>query len=424
MDIRLSYGKEGIDVTLPSELTTVVSPEFIPALPDQQGAIKYALRNPIDRSALKASVKSGGKVAISICDVTRPMPSHIVLPVILSELAHIPDKDITILVATGTHRPVTNQELLSMLGNEIVSRDFQIVNHDAFNENTLNLIGKTSNGIDVYLNNIWDESDFRITTGFVEPHFFAGFSGGPKMIAPGLAGFKTIMPLHNAEMIKHPKSVWGVTKGNPIHDTIREISRLSPADFSLDVTINKNHDITSVYAGDMSKVHIAACQFAKQTAMQEVPHKYDVVITTNSGYPLDMNLYQSVKGMSAAHQIIRKGGIMICATECSDGLPNVGRYKEILKSAETPTKLLEMINNPQYNQHDQWQVQIQAQIQQTSDVYIKSDYLSESEIRDAHLESIDDISDFVDTLVQNSKVPLKICVLPEGPQTIPYVQQL
>ena len=424
MDIRLSYGKEGIDVTLPAELTTVVSPEFIPALPDQQGAIKYALRNPIDRPALKASVKSGEKVAISICDVTRPMPSHIVLPVILSELSHIPDKDITILVATGTHRAVTKQELLSMLGNEIVSRELQIVNHDAFNENSLNLIGQTSNGIDVYLNNIWDESDFRITAGFVEPHFFAGFSGGPKMLAPGLAGFKTIMPLHNAEMIKHPKSVWGVTKGNPIHDTIREISKLSPADFSLDVTINKNHGITSVYAGDMSKVHIAACQFAKQTAMQEVPHKYDVVITTNSGYPLDMNLYQSVKGMSAAHQIIRDGGIMICATECSDGLPNVGRYKEILRSAETPTKLLEMINNPKYNQHDQWQVQIQAQIQQTSDIYIKSDYLSESEIRDAHLESIDDISDFVETLVHNSKVPLKICVLPEGPQTIPYVQQL
>ena len=422
MDIKLSYGKKGLDVTLPNELTTVVSPEFIPGLPDQQGAIKYALRNPIDRSPLKTSVKSGQKVAISICDVTRPMPNHIVLPVILSELKHIPDEDITILVATGTHRAVTKQELLSMLGNEIVSREFQIINHDAFDENTLNFIGETSNGTHVYLNNIWHESDFRITAGFVEPHFFAGFSGGPKMIAPGLAGFKTIMPLHNSEMIKHPKSIWGVTKGNPIHDTIREISRMSPANFSLDVTINKNHDITSVYAGDMSKVHIAACQFAKQTAMQKVPHKYDVVITTNSGYPLDMNLYQSVKGMSAAHQIIRNSGIMICATECSDGLPNAGKYKEILGSAETPTKLLEMIDEPQYNQHDQWQVQIQAQIQQTSDVYIKSDYLSKSEIRSAHLESINDITSFVESLVQDSKVPLKICVLPEGPQTIPYVQ--
>ena len=135
------------------------------------------------------------------------------------------------------------------------------------------------------------------------------------MIAPGLAGFKTIMPLHNSEMIKHSKSKWGITKGNPIHDTIREISSMSAADFSLDVTINKNHDITSVYAGDMSKVHTAACRFAKQTAMREVPHKYDIVITTNSGYPLDMNLYQSVKGMSAAHQIIKNNGIMICATE-------------------------------------------------------------------------------------------------------------
>ena len=180
-----------------------MSPEFIPGLPDQQGAIKYALRHPIDRSPLKTSVRSGQKVAISICDVTRPMPNHIVLPVILSELKHIPDEDITILVATGTHRAVTKQELLSMLGNEIVSREFQIVNHDAFDENTLNFIGETSNGTHVYLNNIWHESDFRITAGFVEPHFFAGFSGGPKMIAPGLAGFKTIMPLHNSETVSY-----------------------------------------------------------------------------------------------------------------------------------------------------------------------------------------------------------------------------
>ena len=422
MDINLSYGKKGLTVQLPTDLTTIVSPEFIPALPDQQGAIKHVLRNPIKKPPLKTSVKPGQKVAISICDVTRPMPNHTVLPIVLSELNHIPEEDITILIATGTHRAVTKSELTSMLGDSILSKKYKIINHDAFDENTLTLVGNTVNGIDVYLNDRWVNSDFRITLGFVEPHFFAGFSGGPKMIAPGLAGFNTIMPLHSSELIQHPESKWGVTYGNPIHDTIREISTMAPADFSVDVTINKNHDITSVYAGNMSEVHHAACQFTKDTAMQKVPHKYDIVITTNSGYPLDMNLYQSVKGMSAAYQIVRPGGIIICASECSDGIPDTGKYKEILQSANTPSKLLEIISHPQHNKHDQWQVQIQAQIQETATIYLKTDYLSKADVQASHLKPVSNITSFINKIVEESITPPTICVLPEGPQTIPYVK--
>ncbi|HAT21934.1 MAG TPA: nickel-dependent lactate racemase, partial [Dehalococcoidia bacterium] len=256
-----------------------------------------------------------------------------------------------------------------MLGEQPMGGGYNIVNHDAFNRDNLTEIGVTKKNIPILLNSDWIKKDFKITTGFVEPHFFAGFSGGPKMIAPGLAGFETIMKLHDSDMISNPNSKWGITHGNPIHDSIREIATLFPSDFTLDVTINKHRKITSVYAGEMFQVHKAACEFAHFTAMREVPEPFDIVVTTNSGYPLDMNLYQAVKGMSAAHQIVKKDGSIICAAECSDGIPNHGSYGEILKSQASPQSLIDMIESSDYQKHDQWQVQIQASIQMENDVY-------------------------------------------------------
>ena len=173
----------------------------------------------------------------------------------------------------------------------------------------------------VYLNREWLDADVRITTGFVEPHFFAGFSGGPKMVAPGLAGLETVMTLHDAPRIGHPNATWGVTEGNPIHDDVREIARMVPVDFALDVTLNRDQKITAAFAGDILAQHRRACAYAKDTAMRAVPAPFDVVLTTNSGYPLDQNLYQAVKGMSAAAKIVKPAGTIVCAAECRDGLP-------------------------------------------------------------------------------------------------------
>src|SRR5438876_3647554 len=207
------------------------------------------------------------------------------------------------------------------------------------------------------------QSDFKITTGFVEPHFFAGFSGGPKMVAPGLAGLETVMELHNAVRIGHPNATWGVTEGNPIHDDVRTIARMTGVDFALDVTLNRDQEITAAFAGDLFQEHMAACEAAKRNVMRRVEEPFDVVVTTNSGYPLDQNLYQAVKGMSAAAKIVRQGGTIICAAECRDGIPDHGAYGQILASCSSPQELLAMIMAPGYSRPDQWQVQIQAQIQ-------------------------------------------------------------
>ena len=419
MKVKLAYGRDGLEVELPDDRTTVIEPTFVPGLPDAEGAILTALRNPIGASPLRHLVKPGQRVAISVCDITRPMPSRTLLPILLGELRHVPREDITILIATGTHRSNTQVELAEMLGDEVVE-NYRVINHNGFDDTTLESIGSTDSGIEVRLNKKWVESDIRITTGFVEPHFFAGFSGGPKMVAPGLAGFPTIMRLHDATMIGHPKARFAITAGNPIHDAIREIAAMSGVDFSIDVTINRDHLITSVYAGELFAVHEAACAVSRRLAMQPVQAPFDVVLTTNSGYPLDLNLYQAVKGMSAAAQVVREGGKIICAAECSDGVPEHGQYRDILASCDSPAELLRMIQDPGYKErHDQWQAQIQAQIQLKADVYLKSGFLSERQVHDAHLKSVD----YIEDAINESGAGASICVLPEGPQTIPYISE-
>ncbi len=421
MLVNLAYGRTGLEVELPDDLTTAIEPTYVPGLPDQEGAIRNALRNPLGGGpTLRRLVKPGQTVAISVCDVTRPMPSRTLLPVLLRELTHVPSDQITIMIATGTHRPNTPEELDEMLGPDIAG-SYRVVNHSAFDSETLEYVGESSSGIPVWLDKAWLEADVRITTGFVEPHFFAGFSGGPKMVAPGLAGFDTIMQLHNAERIAHPMATWGVTHGNPVHDDVRDIAAMTGVDFSVDVTINRNRKITSVYAGDLFKAHEAASRSAKSTAMQQVDMPFDVVVTTNSGYPLDLNLYQAVKGMSAAAQIVKEGGTIICAAECSDGIPDHGQYKKLLTMRDSPEALLDMILTDGHNVHDQWQVQLQAQIQMRASVYLKSGYLSPEQVREAHLTPIDSIEDTVAEALRQNGNGARVCVLPEGPQTIPYV---
>lgn len=418
MRVKLAYGRSGLSVDLPDERTTVVEPTYVPGLPDAVGAIRSALRNPIGAPPLRQIAKPTDSVAISVCDVTRPMPSALLLPVLLRELRHIPPQNIAILIATGTHRANTDAELVETLGKDIAA-NYTVINHDAFDDDSLAYVGSADDGIPIRINKRWVESDIRITTGFVEPHFFAGFSGGPKMIAPGLAGFGTIMRLHNAAMIAHPNARWGVTRGNPIHDAIRQIARRVGADFSVDVTLNREQRITSVYAGEMFGVHKAARAVAARLAMRPVSEAFDVALTTNSGYPLDRSLYQSVKGMSAAAQVVRDGGRIICAAECLDGMPDHGQYGRILTERDSPAELLDMICSPGYERHDQWQAQIQAQILLKADVYLKAGHLTDEQIRRAHLKPISDI----EAAIADCGEDARICVLPEGPQTIPFIAQ-
>jgi len=420
--VRLAYGKEGLWIELLDGLDIeVVEPRFVPGLPNERKAILRALREPIGSPPLKELVRPDDTVAIVFSDITRPMPNARVLPVLLEELSHVPRSHIVLINALGTHRPQTEDELVEMLGREVVE-NYRVVQHDCRDKERLVYLGESSFGHPIWVNRIYMECSVKILTGFIEPHFFAGFSGGPKAVLPGVAGEETILRNHGAEMVGHPSATWGVIEGNPIWEEMREVAAKTGPAFLLNVAINREKEITGVFAGDVSRAHAAGVEFVRKVAMVLVDEPFDIVITSNSGYPLDINLYQAVKGMSAAAQIVREGGSIIIAAECRDGIPDHGEYKNILRMARSPRELLEIITAPGFLVQDQWEAQVQALVQLKADVYVKSTYLTDEQIRDALLRPCHSIKESVEQLCKKYGPKARICVLPDGPQTIPYIR--
>ena len=421
MKVRLAYGESGLDIEVDPAVTTVVEPVRHDAAADQAAVLLAALRDPVAGPPLRERVHRGQTVTISACDGTRPQPRHLMIPAILKELDGVVRlEDVVILVATGTHRGNSEAELRRMFGDEVVD-SVRIVNHDARDPRQLAWMGTFGAGVPVWLNREWTEADVRITTGFVEPHFFAGFSGGPKLVAPGLAALETVLVLHDASRIGDPRATWGVVHGNPVHDDVRAIADATGVTFAFDVVLNREQDIVAAFGGDLLPMHAAATELARRTAMRAVEAPFDVVVTTNSGFPLDQNLYQAVKGMSAAYQVVKPGGMIICAAECRDGFPDHGSYREVLASAASPRALLDAISARPETVPDQWQVQIQARIQSGSRVVMHTSHLSDAELATAHLEQTADISATVAEALARAGTGARLCVLPEGPQTIPYL---
>ena len=419
MRTSLLYGQDDIMIDLPDQ-ALVIEPVDLPGIPDDVQAIGEALRDPIGTSSLHTLVRADQTVAIVISDITRPTPNHILVPVIINELHHVPLENFVIINGTGTHRDQTKEEFEQMLGKWIVA-NIRIVNNHCHNKDTLVNVGRSEYGCDIYLNKDYVEADFRIVTGFIEPHFFAGFSGGPKGIMPGIAGIETITTFHSAKMIGDPRSTWGNMEDNPLQNMTREINQKCKPDFMLNVTLNRDKEITEIFAGELFEAHDQGCAFVKEHAMIRCDERFDVVITSNSGYPLDQNLYQAVKGMSAAEKIVKEGGTIIIASECSDGLPDYGNYSKIFELAETPEELLQLINDPNFEMFDQWQVQKQAVIQLWADVYVYSK-LTDEQVKGAMLKPIKDINETIKELQKTYGESMSIAVLPLGPLSIPYVE--
>jgi nickel-dependent lactate racemase len=375
---------------------------------------------PIGSPPLRDLVRSGMRVGIVFSDITRPAPNPLMLEAILEVLDAVPGIEIVLFNALGTHRPNTEAELRAMVGDAIFD-ERRIVQNDTFDAATQVRIGVTSKGHETWINSELMRCDLKILTGFIEPHLFAGFSGGGKAIMPGMAGQRTVLGNHDAGMVGHPKAIWGVTHGNPIWEEVREVAGQAGRLFLLNVTLNRDKAVTGVFAGDLDKAHAAGCAFVKRSAMVAVARPFDIVVTTNSGYPLDINLYQSVKGMRAAEQIVRPGGAIIIAASCWDGIPEHGLYGKILRESRNARELLDKIRAPGFLEQDQWQAHIQALVQLKADVYVRSDGLTDDQIRGALLLPSRRIEDTVAELVNTYGRGASICVMPEGPQTIPFI---
>jgi nickel-dependent lactate racemase len=420
--VKLAYGRQGLWIDLPDDdPVTVIEPSFVPGLPDERAAIVEALRAPQGTRPLRDLVGPQDTVAIVFSDLTRPMPNDRALPPLLDELAAAgaPDDRVVLINALGTHRPQTGPELRRMLGDTVVDR-YRIVQHDAGDDDGLVPVADNRAGRPVRAHHAYVEATFRILTGFIEPHFFAGFSGGPKAVLPGIADADSILDNHGPTMIAHPGATWAVTEGNPIWEEMLAVALATRPGFLFNVTLNQQRQITGVFAGDLLAAHRTGAEFVRNTALQPVAEPFDLVITSNSGYPLDLNLYQAVKGMSAAAQIVRPGGDIIVAAECWDGIPDHGEYKGLLWEADTPQALLDRVMAPGFRCQDQWEAQIQAQIQRQARVHVYADGLSDEELRRALVIPCRSIEDTV-ARIRRANPAATVAVLPDGPQTVPYV---
>jgi nickel-dependent lactate racemase len=302
-----------------------------------------------------------------------------------------------------------------LVGSDIVAR-YDIVDHDS---DALDHIGVGElDGVPVRLQRQYVEADVRIITGFVEPHFFAGFSGGPKAVCPGLAATETILEAHHPRRIADDRATFVTRTGNPVHDFVRAAASLAPPHLSIDVTINRERQLTAVFAGRMTETHDAACEFAEATAVVRIGAPFDVVVSTNGGYPLDRNLYQSVKGMAAADRILRRDGVIVLAAACDDGVPDGGAFAGLLDAATSADDLVGAAGAPRL---DLWQAQILGRVLQRAEVQLFSDGISAQTARDALLHPIDDVSDAVSAALARAGAHGRVAVLPEGPLTVATV---
>jgi nickel-dependent lactate racemase len=419
MKVNLQYGKKGLKVDIPFSDVNVIRPKYIPGLADEQSEFRTACRDPIGCESLRMIIKPGNKVAVVIPDGTRALPNDRLLDWLFGELDILPPWNFNIILGTGTHRPNTSDEIINMVGPEI-AMGYNIINHDAYDKSTMVETGLV-NELDtpLWMNKEYVEADKRILLGFIEPHFMAGFSGGYKAVFPGIADIDSILDYHRAEIIGHPSSNWGSLRSNPTQDRIRQSGAALPVDFLINVTLNENREITGFFCGDVIQAHEKGCEFAKSTSMVPVEQSYPLVITTNSGYPLDQNLYQSVKGMVAAAEIVEEGGEIILVAECSDGFPEHGNFARLVFEHDSPITMLETVYQPGFRLLDQWQIQKLAQVQQKARVSVYSQ-ISAEEIRRANLEPITDIRAYLHQR-KNALGDVPVAVLPEGPLTIPYL---
>ena len=424
MKVHLPYGRQGLEVELP-EQARVLLPQRLPALAQPEEAVRQALRQPIGSPPLAELVRPADTVAIVFSDVTRPTPNHILLPAILAGLAArgVPQDNVALINATGMHRPNTRDELIAMLGQEVVDR-YRIVQHDARDKRQQAFLSQNERGAEIWINGDYMRADVKILTGFVEPHIFAGYSGGGKAVLPGIAGAEIIMSNHGGPMLAHPRATWCQAEGNPVFEEARQVALATQPTFIVNVTLNERKEVTGVFAGDMIQAHDAGIAFAERAYLQPLPQRYDIVVATNMGYPADINLYQSVKGMSVAAQAVKEGGAIVLAAECADGLGQA-HYAEMLAWRGTPQELLNMLLEPGFAELEQWAMQCQAMVQVRADVYLYSS-LGPEQTERAHLKHCPDIGRTVAALAEgfrrkNGGEEPAILVLPFGQLAVPRV---
>ena len=415
-EFELPYGTRTLKARVPeSNVSFVLQPRHENGLRDESAAVTAALREPIGRGPLVECIRPKDKVVVIATDNTRACPDDRLLPPILAELQRVVDPEqITVLVALGLHPPLNADELRALLGAYVVD-NYRVLNHDP---GSVVNIGTTSRGTPVEINPLVIDADFCMSTGFIEPHFFAGFSGGRKSIAPGVFGLNSAYINHGYRMISNPNARAGVLVGNPIHEDMVEQARMAGLDFIVNVLLNQEKEITHVFAGDPVAAHESGCRAALDRHGATVDHRVDILLTTNSGAPLDLDLYQTVKGMDNASLVTRDGGVIIVASSCSNG-PGPASFIDVHTSCDGPMQGMQKIRREEPI-GVQWQNQILARIQMRNDLLLKCE-LGDDVVRSMGIEPVDDVDVAIQAAIDRLGPGCEIGIIPQGPLVLPLL---
>ncbi len=414
MRTDLLYGEQRLKIDVP-EKTRILDAAPVPVLPDQAESVRRALEEPMGSAPLRQMAAARGNACVVISDITRPVPNQTLLPPLLADLeeAGIPRERITILVATGMHRPNVGQELASMVGEEIISR-YRIVNHECDKSEDLRRV-TTIDGAPIEINRHYLDADLKILTGLIEPHFYAGYSGGRKAILPGIASYETMKFMHSYRLIDHPRVANCVLEGNIFHEYGLQVMDLAGADFLLNVVINRDKELTGVFAGDPRQAHLQGCRFVEEHAVMDVPSRRDLVITSGGGFPLDSNFYQISKALTCAKDILEPGGTVLVACECREGLGSED-FCGIMRSCGTPEEFFEHYCHPENFVKDQWCAQnIYQALDRAGAMYVYSHSLSRGDVENLGGIYVEDLQGCIEELTAGAE---RIAVAPAGPYVV------
>ena len=421
MKVRIDYGQDGLDVELP-EQATVLEMVATPSVEEVDARLVEALRYPLGTPSLKTLAAGRSDVCIVIADITRPVPNSVILPPMLRILEEqgIPRDKITILIGTGLHRPNEGEELIALVGEQI-ARDYRIINHKARDKETLVYLGDTSGGAPIWIDKVYVDADLKIATSLIEPHLMAGYSGGRKAICPGLMGVETMRVLHGPKLLSHPHAAEGIIDGNPFHRQALEVAQRAGVDFTLNVSMNAQRQITGIFCGDLEKAHAAGVDFVAKQAVAFVDEPVDIVVTSSAGLPLDLTFYQAVKGLTAVLPIVKDGGTILIAAECAEGLGGP-EFSELLCGTSSVDEFMARLADPNFFVIDQWQLQELCKVLRKAEVKLFSTAIAAEYGNDLLFGTVPSIEDGVEAAVKKHGKVARIAVVPKGPYVLTQVR--
>ncbi len=422
MKVEVRYGRSRLAMEVPDEnLLSVCRLTPVPPLDDPIAHLEAALDKPLSGPPLVEVAKGKSSACIVICDKTRPVPNPILLPPILRRLeqAGIPRLRTTLLIATGTHRPNLGKELDELLSPDI-ARTYPVINHSATDLESHRDIGTTSTGMPALIDDRYLTADMKIVVGLVEPHLMAGYSGGRKVLCPGLTAMPCMRQFHGPDFMDHPASVTGVLEGNPCHITAMEVADRAGCDFAVHVALDEDRRITGLWAGPMHQTFYEAVKLVDQVARSPVPKPADIVVTSSAGYPLDLTFYQAIKGLVGVLPILKQGSTVILVASLAEGLGS-DHFRSVYDDFDRWEDFRRLLWSPDYFRYDQWMVQEQMKVAEKADIWVYSDGVSPDELARVKVRPLEDLQRGLEEALKKHGPEATVVVVPEGPYVMPTI---